>query len=211
MDTLDAALRAVLMYAAVPLWAAAGFGDWLCHRRDRIEETAGWPEASLHILMLAVLGSASLAVLFLEIDAGVLVGLVVAWLVHELLVWCDLLYANRCRRIGAVEQWIHGVQFAMPLLLLIGVCLLHRDQLLSVFGLGSAMPDWRLRLKADPLSSAYTAVVLAGCAVTVVVPFGEECWRCVRSRRTGGVATSAPGCRSRIAGPASRNARDRSH
>jgi hypothetical protein len=41
-------LRALLMYFVLPLWLAAGFADYLCHRATHIEETSGWKESVLH-------------------------------------------------------------------------------------------------------------------------------------------------------------------
>lgn len=179
----DDALRAVLMAGALPLWAMAGFGDWLCHRLQRMEETAGLPEAILHSLMLAVLGTASLAVLFLQVNAAVLLGMLLACVVHEGLVWRDLAFANRHRKVGAIEQWIHGIQTAMPWVLLVGICLLHRDQFLAILGAAEAPADWVLRPKRDPLPGAYLVTVLIGCGVLVVLPFLEELWRCARTQR----------------------------
>lgn len=40
----DEVLRAMLMYFIMPLWLAAGFADYLCHRAAHIEKTSGWTE-----------------------------------------------------------------------------------------------------------------------------------------------------------------------
>ena len=34
-------LTGILLYGVLPLWVAAGFADYLCHRRTRIEATSG--------------------------------------------------------------------------------------------------------------------------------------------------------------------------
>ena len=49
MET-DEALRGILMYFILPLWLAAGFSDYLCHRAAQIEKTSGWKESLLHLL-----------------------------------------------------------------------------------------------------------------------------------------------------------------
>ena len=36
--------RNVLMYFILPLWLAAGFADYLCHRAADIEQTSGYKE-----------------------------------------------------------------------------------------------------------------------------------------------------------------------
>ena len=59
MNTADptaVALEAVLLYGVLPLWLLAGFGDWLCHRVQRIEHSTGLKESLLHLAMIAELG-----------------------------------------------------------------------------------------------------------------------------------------------------------
>ncbi|WP_245310130.1 hypothetical protein [Bradyrhizobium jicamae] len=46
-------LRAMLMYFVLPLWLAAGFSDYLCHRATHIEKTSGWKESVLHLAQFA--------------------------------------------------------------------------------------------------------------------------------------------------------------
>ena len=63
--------RFILAYLVFPLWVAAGFADWACHRRTGIAFTSGLKENLLHWLMFAEIGVGLLAVAFLEIDAAV--------------------------------------------------------------------------------------------------------------------------------------------
>src|SRR4051794_27447071 len=44
------AAQAVLMYFVLPVWLAAGFADYLCHRASSIQSTRGWRESLLHLL-----------------------------------------------------------------------------------------------------------------------------------------------------------------
>jgi hypothetical protein len=55
MDATALLLQKVLLYGVLPLWMLAGFGDWLCHRVEHIEHTAGTKESALHWAMLAEL------------------------------------------------------------------------------------------------------------------------------------------------------------
>jgi hypothetical protein len=50
----------VLMYFVLPLWLAAGFADWLCHRASH-SETTGAKESLIHLLMFAEMGAPPLA------------------------------------------------------------------------------------------------------------------------------------------------------
>jgi hypothetical protein len=183
MPALDDTLRMVLMGVLLPIWVAAGMGDWWCHRTQRMERTAGLGEALLHSLMLATLGTAALAVLFLEINALVLIGLLISCLLHEMLFWLDLSYATHHRQIGALEQWIHCVQFAVPWASLAIISLIHRDTVATLLGASGGVLDWSLHTKYEPLPAAFLVPALAGCGVFVVLPFLEELWRCYKARR----------------------------
>jgi hypothetical protein len=44
------AAQTVLMYFVLPVWLAAGFADYLCHRAASIETRSGWRETLLHLL-----------------------------------------------------------------------------------------------------------------------------------------------------------------
>ena len=183
---LEEALRSGLMYGLVPLWAAAGVGDWFCHRWQRMEQTAGVGESVLHLLMLLILAPATLAVLLLEVNAQVLSWLVFACVSHELVFWWDLAYASRRRTIPPIEQWVHSVQFAAPWVGLAGLALLHRGQAMAALGLaGAPAADWTIRGKQAPLPPDYVAAVLVAGAMLVCLPFVEEFWRCLRARREG--------------------------
>jgi hypothetical protein len=155
-----------------------------------MELSAGVGESLLHLLMLMILGPATLALMSFEVNALLLLLALVACIAHELVFWADLVYASRRRVIGPVEQWIHGVQFAVPWAGLAGLALLHRDQVMAALGLAGAPPaDWTLRAKAAPLPPDYVGVVLLVGAVVVALPFIEEFWRCLRARPYAGTAT----------------------
>src|ERR671911_1644060 len=55
----------MLMYFVLPLWLAAGFADYLCHRASDIEHTSGAKESLLHLLLFAEMGVPVLAAIFL--------------------------------------------------------------------------------------------------------------------------------------------------
>jgi hypothetical protein len=130
------------------------------------------------------LAPATLAALLLEINAGVLVCLLLACALHELVFWWDLAYASRRRTIPPVEQWVHSVQFATPWVGLAGLAMLHREQAAALLGLaGAPAADWTIRAKRIPLPPDYVAVVLVAGATLVCLPFLEELWRCLRVRQ----------------------------
>jgi hypothetical protein len=73
----------VLMYFVLPLWLAAGFADWLCHRASNIATTSGAKESVIHLLMFAEMGVPIVAAIALEINALVFAVMIVCFLLHE--------------------------------------------------------------------------------------------------------------------------------
>lgn len=182
MDDTAVLLQDLLLYVLMPLWLLAGFADYCCHRVWHIEDSAGIKESRLHLLLLAELGIGLLGALLFEIDAAVLALLIAACLSHEITVWWDLSYAASRRRIPVPEQWVHGLQQAIPWVALAAVMLLHPDQALALFGLGDSDPDWVFRLKAEPLPLPYLALFAAAAVLLVLLPFLGEYRRCRRQR-----------------------------
>ena len=78
-----------------PLWVAAGFTDWLCHR-TAIEHTSGLIENLLHLLMSTEVGLGMLAVALLQIDAAVLLIVLLVFLAHELTVYWTSTTPRHC-------------------------------------------------------------------------------------------------------------------
>src|SRR3954471_6752433 len=105
----DEILRALLMYFVLPVWLAAGFADYLCHRAAHIERTSGWKESVLHLLQFAEMALPILAALFLEITSGVIALMVICLILHQATAMWDVHYANRTRDVMPIEQHIHSV------------------------------------------------------------------------------------------------------
>jgi len=184
-------LQHFLMYGVVPVWLMAGFADWQCHRRARIEATSGVSESLLHIAQFGQVGVPLLAALFLEVDAAILLLMLVGLALHQGTAIWDVRYADRTRRIAPAEQHVHGVLEAAPALATAMVAILHWDQLLALFGTGNAAASFALQLKRTPLPTWYLAAVLGGVLAFGVLPYGEELLRTLRAsgrRRSAGAA-----------------------
>ncbi|WP_233213823.1 hypothetical protein [Pollutimonas nitritireducens] len=80
---LNDPLVLILMYFVVPLWLAAGFADWLCHRASHIETTSGPKESVFHLLQFGEVSLGLLAAIFLEINAGIIAFIMLMFVVHE--------------------------------------------------------------------------------------------------------------------------------
>ena len=148
--------RFILMYLVLPLWVAAGFTDWACHRATRIERTSGLKENLLHWVMFGEMGVGIVAVALFEIDAAVLLLVLVLFGVHELTVYWDLHYSTPRRYVGPFEQMVHSVMEILPLLSLALLAAMAWPQAQALVGTGDA----RCRL----------VTALEGRAVAAVLP-----------------------------------------
>src|SRR6185295_8200330 len=103
----DAAQHA-LMYFVLPLWLAAGFADYLCHRASHIETTSGPKESALHLLQFAEMAVPTLAAIFLEINALVILVAIACLILHEATAIWDVHYAYTRRAVTPTEQHVHS-------------------------------------------------------------------------------------------------------
>jgi len=181
--TPAAFLEILLFYLILPVWLLAGFADASCHRWLRIEATSGWRESALHWLMVAELGLGVLAILLLEINALVIALFAMACLAHEVTMVADLGYAYTRRDIPPVEQWVHGIQQAVPWIVLLAIAVLHPGQALALLGLGSEPARWWLALREPPLPFGYLTSVAVLAFLFVGLPFAREMWRAIRLSR----------------------------
>lgn len=162
----------ILMYAVFPVWVAAGFADWVCHRRTSIATTGGLPENIFHWLLFGQIGVGLLAVAFLEINGAVLLIVAAVFAVHEFTVYRELRFAAPLREIRPAEQMVHSFLELLPLLSL---------ALLAVIA-GPSVADFGLRLKAQPWGAAYLLGALALSFVFNVLPLAQEFFSCLRAR-----------------------------
>src|SRR3954465_7489773 len=142
--------RSILMYFILPLWLAAGFADYLCHRAAHIERTSGGKESALHLLQFAEMGVAILAAMFLEINALVILIMIACFLLHEATALWDLNYAAATRDVGPIEQHVHSFLEMMPLMGLVLIAVLNMPQALALLGLGNEPARFPIALRDGP-------------------------------------------------------------
>jgi hypothetical protein len=171
-----AVTRHGLLYLVAPLWLAAGFSDYLCHRATHIERNAGLKETLLHLLQLAEMGVPCLAALFLEITAPVLGLMAVALAAHEATALWDVRYAVSRRRVSPTEQHVHSFLETLPLGAFAFLSALHWPKFLALLGLRRETDRW-FRLKREPLPVATVAGVLGSVVTFELIPYLEEAWR----------------------------------
>ena len=180
---MDTALitQNVLMYFVLPLWVAAGFADYLCHRAAHIETTSGAKESLLHLLQFAEMGVPILAALFLQINALVILVMIVCFLLHEATAFWDVSYAVTRREVTPLEQHVHSFLEMLPLLGLVLIVVLHWPQFLALFGLGGEPARFDVTFKSGPPSWTYVAVMLTLVLLFDLLPYLEELWRGLRA------------------------------
>jgi hypothetical protein len=178
VDTAEIA-KDYLLYFILPLWVAAGFCDWLCHRHARIEANAGAKESVIQLLMMGEAGIAVLAGLFFTVNSAVILLMLIGFALHEVTTMWDLLYANSARRVNAIEQRVHDFLGAMPLLALSFILIIHWDQFLAIFGIGDAPPDWSLTPRELDVPSLYFWGLMAAMALNLLL-YLEELLRGLR-------------------------------
>jgi hypothetical protein len=171
------------MFFLVPLWLLAGFADWYCHYKARIEHSSGAAESYIHILMLVEMGVVALAALFFEINALIILLGIIAFLLHEATALWDVSFAMRYRKISAFEQHVHSFLEIIPLLALSCMILLHWNQFLVLVGSNTEPADFALRLKSQPLPVSYIVILLIAIALLQILPYMQELVRSLASRR----------------------------
>jgi hypothetical protein len=186
----------VLLYFILPLWLAAGFADYLCHRASSIELTTGYKESLIHLLMFfhllmflfSEVAVPLLAAIFFEINALVIALMIAGFIAHQLTALWDVSLATDKRYVSPIEQQIHSLLEVLPLAGMLIVIILNWPQFLSLWGLGAETPRFRIALKPDPLPWTYVVAFLSAVLVFEVLPYLEELVRAWRSRKRTGAA-----------------------
>jgi hypothetical protein len=173
----------ILMYFVLPLWLAAGFADWLCHRATHIETTTGAKESLIHLLMFAEVGLPLLAAMFLNINALIIAGMILIFFVHEATAFWDVSYATTARTVTPIEQHIHSFLEMIPLMALISVISLHGGQFLALLGLGSELLQIGISWKSEPLPILYISSIMTVIMLFELLPYIEEFIRGLRANR----------------------------
>ena len=176
-------LRLILMYFVLPVWLAAGFADWLCHRKAHIATTSGPKESLMHLLMFVEMGAPLLAALFFEVNALVLVFMMAMLVAHVATALWDVHYALGTREVTYIEQHVHSYLEMMPLMATVLVVAMHFDAFLSIFGAGPAPASYTLEWRGAGLPVPYIAALMGAILIFEIAPYLEELWRGVKARR----------------------------
>jgi hypothetical protein len=171
----------ILMYFILPVWLLAGCADWLCHRASHIETTTGAKESMLHLLMFAEIGLPLLAAIFLQVNAGIIALMIVAFFVHEATALWDVRYAVTARDVTPIEQHVHSFLELIPLMAILFIISLHWGQFQALFGLGPETARFHLAWKEEPLPAPYVLTIMAVILLFELLPYVEEFIRGLRA------------------------------
>lgn len=155
--------RVTVWHALYLVWLVAGASDFLLHRRSHIEATSGLRESSLHLLQIALLGTATvLWLLFADTPALWFVLLAMTCL-HALTGYWDTRIAYPTRDIIPLEQHVHSILDLAPWIALgaIGFPLLspHHVPTAAAFTVSPApLPTWTFALVPGLLLSVVPGV-----------------------------------------------------
>lgn len=180
----DDPITLLLMYVLIPLWIVAGLADWLCHRSAGIAHNAGPHESLIHLLMFAQVGAGLLIALLCEVNALVLVLLMLIFLLHEATALWDVSYAVTQRVVTPLEQHVHSFLEMIPLMAIGLLAVGHWDQFSALFGAGPDTADFALRLKDPHVSGKYMGAVVAAALLFGLLPYALELWRGLRVRHS---------------------------
>jgi hypothetical protein len=163
----------LLTYFLLPVWILAGFADYLCHRATDIEHANGATESAIHWLMLAEVGVPLVAAVFLKVNALLLLFFVLCIIAHLFTTHWDLQVAIRTRKVTAFEQQVHSVLEGVPAAGLMLLIVMHWPQVEALFGRGSQLPDYSLRIDL-PTNWAAVLIIFAATTLLLLAPYSEE-------------------------------------
>lgn len=173
-------LKHFLLFILLPLWGAAGFADWICHRLSRIEATSGVFESFIHALMGIQVGITIVLCLFFEVNVLILLICLFVWLLHEIIAHIDVKYAASRREITIWEMHAHNYLSTLPMYMLITIIVLSWPifkQLISLEWTGKMT----LKLLENPHGGGkFVGLYLLFMTIFCVFPYMEELIRCLR-------------------------------
>jgi hypothetical protein len=172
----------LLGMVVLPLWIAAGFADYLCHRAARISENSGTRESLLHLVQLSLVGIPAVWALFFKVNAGFFLAAAVAILLHHVTAYLDVRYADSTRKVEPREQMVHSFLELLPITAYLLLAAAEWPQFLALLGLGGEaavfVPQPRM------LSGSYAVAIVTAAILFNVLPYLEELLRCIRTARS---------------------------
>jgi hypothetical protein len=173
-------LKNLILYGLLPLWGISGLIDWYCHRITKIETTSGLRESLVHSLMGIQLGIPIILSLFFYVNVSVLLICLLAVIMHEFVAHYDVHYSAPIRHISIWEVHVHNYMSTIPLFLFMLIVVINWDMFVNLVTFNWAGNMAFQRIEIPHGSPIYLKVYLSFMAVTCVLPYMEENFRCLR-------------------------------
>ena len=146
-----------------------------------LRRTREHSKSALHFLQFGSIAVPTLFALFFEINALFFLIAAVAIIVHHLVAFTDVRYANSARGIPPIEQMVHSFLEIMPITAFLLLAVTHGTQLLALVGAGQTAPDFAFHAKVNPLPFWYVFSAVGGATLLNFIPYTEEFLRCRRA------------------------------
>lgn len=173
----------LLGFFVLPLWIAAGLADYFCHRAARIQDNAGTPESLMHLVQYSLVGLPISFALFFRANAGFFIFAAIAILLHHLVAYIDVRYADPKRKVEPLEQMVHSFLELLPITAFLLLAVAEWPQFLALLGAGSQKAVFALQLRMMPLF--YVIASISSAFLFNLLPYLEELWRCRRTANKG--------------------------
>jgi hypothetical protein len=174
----------LLGFVVLPMWIASGLIDYFCHRAGRISANAGTPESLLHLLQFSLVGLPVTLALFLKANSGFFLFAAIVILLHHLVAYVDVRYADTVRKIKPFEQGVHSFLELLPITAFLLLAVAAWPQFCALLGLGREKAVFMPELQM--LFPAYSVAILAGAFLFNFLPYVEELVRCWRAAHNQG-------------------------
>jgi len=170
----------LILYGLLPLWGITGFIDWCCHRATHIETTSGLKESLIHSAMGIQLGIPIVLSIMFYINVSILLICIAAWLLHEVIAHWDVYYSAPKREISIWEVHVHNYMSTIPLYLLMLIIVMNWEMFMNLITLNWEGHMQIQRMATPHGSPVYLKYYLLFMAITCVLPYVEENFRCLR-------------------------------
>jgi hypothetical protein len=164
---------ALVVWGFYPLWLVAGGIDYLCHRRSRIEHTAGLEESHLHLAQFASMVLLVVTTAAFTLRGAVLILAALLLVAHTVLSYLDVRYSQPRRHVSALEQHVHAFLVVLPITAV---------ALLAVLDAQLDAGDAAVSSRQPELSARQFGALLLSLLLLGGLPLLEEWWRSRRVR-----------------------------
>ena len=138
-------------------------------------------ESLLHLIQFGLVGLPLVAVLFLKVNAGLLLILAIFVTLHHTVAYIDVRYANAMRQVRPTEQMIHSFLELLPITAYLLLAATAFGELQALLGQGNEHADFSVRVRSHSLPHWYLISVICAAVSVNLAPYLEEFVRCFRA------------------------------